>query len=73
MKYNFEHISRTDIENAIEEWIHNKRNREILHDRIIDGMLFDELSEKYNLSIQQTKSIVYKGTQTIYTHIKEKR
>lgn len=68
----FENISNSDIEQAINEWIHNKRNREILHDRLIDGLIFDELSEKYNLSVQRTKSIVYKGINTVFRHIKEK-
>ena len=67
----FNDISNSTIENAINEWIHNKRNREILKDRLIDGLIFDELSEKHNLSVQQVKSIVYKGTETIFKHIKE--
>lgn len=67
-----ENISNSEIDKAITEWIHNKRNREILHDRLIDGMIFDELSAKYNLSVQQVKTIVYKGKETIFTHVKEK-
>lgn len=67
-----ENISNSEIDKAISDWIHNKRNREILHDRLIDGMIFDELSAKYNLSVQQIKTIVYKGKETIFTHIKEK-
>lgn len=69
----FQDISNTEIENAINEWIHNKRNREILKDRLIDGLIFDELSGKHNLSVQQVKSIVYKGTEIIFNHIKEKK
>lgn len=67
-----ENISNSEIDKAITDWIHNKRNREILHDRLIDGMIFDELSAKYNLSVQQIKTIVYKGKKTIFTHVKEK-
>ena len=66
-------ISNSEIENAINEWIHNKRNREILKDRLIDGMIFDELSAKHNLSVQQVKSIVYKNKETVFKHIKEKQ
>ena len=69
----FNDISNSTIENAINEWIHNKRNREILKDRLIDGMIFDELSEKYNLSVQQVKSIVYKNKETVFKHIKEQQ
>ena len=35
-------------------------------------MLFDELSEKYHLSVQQVKTIVYKGTDTIFEHLEVK-
>lgn len=68
----FNNISTTDISNAINEWIHHKRNREILYDRLIDGMLFEELAEKYHLSVQQVKTIVYKGTDTIFEHLEVK-
>ena len=68
----FDDISRTDIENLIEEWVHNERNRNIMRRRLIDGVLFDDLSREFNLSTQQIKSIVYKGTNTIFKHIKEK-
>jgi hypothetical protein len=68
----FEDISRTDIENLIEEWIHNERNRKILKRRLIDGILFDDLSAEFNLSVQQIKTIVYRGTDTIFRHLKEK-
>jgi len=68
----FEDISRTDIENLIEEWIHNERNRKILKRRLIDGVLFDDLSAEFNLSVQQIKTIVYRGTDTIFRHLKEK-
>ena len=68
-----ENISNSEIEKAITEWVHNKRNREILHDRLIDGMIFDELSAKYNLSVQQVKSIVYKGKETIFNHVRSEK
>lgn len=66
-----ENISNSEIDKAIEEWIHNKRNREILHDRLVDGMIFDELSARHKLSVQQVKTIVYKGTNIIFKHIGE--
>ena len=65
----FDNISNTQIDTTINEWIHNKRNREILHDRIVDGMLFKELVDKYGLTEQHIKSIVYKGIEVIYTHL----
>jgi len=66
-----ENISNSEIDKAIADWIHNKRNREILHDRLVDGMIFDELAERHKLSVQQVKAIVYKGTNIIFKHIGE--
>lgn len=72
MKRNFDNISATDIRNTIDEWIHNERNRNILKRRLIDGILFESLAEEFDLSVQQIKSIVYKGTNTIFEHLEQK-
>lgn len=69
MKRNFDDISATDINNAIDEWVHNERNRNILKRRLIDGILFERLAEEFDMSAQQIKNIVRKGTDTIFNHI----
>ena len=61
---NFEELSRTQIENIIDEWIvgrNAQRNRAILKRRLIDGILFETLAEEFDLSVTQVKNIVYKG------------
>lgn len=55
-------ISRTEWELLIDEWIVGKnaeRNRAILKRRLIDGICFEPLAEEFDLSVQQTKHIVY--------------
>lgn len=71
MKYDYRNISRKDIEESIENYVHNKRDRQIMHDRIIDGIIFDKLAEMHDLSVQQVKNIVNKWQDIVYTHIKE--
>lgn len=64
--------SRTQIENAIEEWIVGKnaeRDRKILKRRLIDGICFEPLAEEFELSVPQVKRIVYKGEEKIFKHI----
>lgn len=59
----FENLSRTQVENLIDEWIigrNAERNRKILKRRLIDGILFEELAEEFDLSVTQVKNIVYK-------------
>ena len=57
--------SRTELSNAIDEWIVGTksahRDREILKDRLIEGMCFEPLAEKHDMSVAQVKRIVYKS------------
>ena len=64
--------SRTEIESAIDEWIIGKnaqRNRSVLKSRLIDGLTFEELSEKYDMSVRQIQNIVYKSQEKIFRHL----
>lgn len=64
--------SRTEIEAVIEEWIVGKnaqRNRSILKSRLIDRLTFEELSEKYDMSVRQIQNIVYKTQEKIFKHL----
>lgn len=71
MKYQFNDFSKDDIEESIEQWVHNKRDRAILHDRLIDGIVFEKLGEMHDLTPQQIKNIVNKWQDTVYLHIKK--
>ena len=67
-----EDITSEDIEIAIVKWIYGRngeRNRAILHRRLVDGIKFDALAEEFELSVRQTKNIVYKGSSKIFKHL----
>ena len=64
--------SNEQIEQAINQYIHNKRHRDILKSRMIDGVIFDDLAEMYHYSTRQVKRIVYRGQGTIFEAL-EKR
>ena len=53
-------MKNSEIQHIIDEYIHNERHREILHDRWIDGLTFEELAEMYDYSVRQVKRIVHK-------------
>ena len=59
-------LSRTEIENLIDEWIFSERNRKILKRRLIDGICYEPLAEEFDLSVRQIKNIVYKGEDKIF-------
>ena len=61
--------SRSDIEYAIDEWILNERNRNILKRRLLDGLTYERLSEEFDLSVQQIKNIVYKCQDKVFRHL----
>lgn len=65
-------VSKTDIVNAINEWVvgaNAERDRQILYRRLVDGITFERLAEEFDLSVRQTKSIVYKREKRIFKHI----
>lgn len=64
-----EELSRTEIHHYIDEYIHNQRDREILKRKLTDGISYEKLSEEFDLSVGQTKNIVYKGKDKLFRHI----
>ena len=58
---------------AIAEFIHNQRDRELLSRRLIDGVTFERLAEEFGLSVRQTKNIVYRCSEQVFKHIAYKR
>lgn len=71
--YQEEKMSReytnTQIANAIDEHIHNKRDRAILKSRYIDGICYEPLAEMYDLSVTRVKRIVYKYEKILFEHL----
>lgn len=61
--------SRREVEQVIDEYIHHARNRDILKDRLLDGMIYDDLAYKYDLSIRQLKNIVYRDSKVVFAHL----
>lgn len=53
-------LSNTQIEYLIDEWIHNRKYREVAKSRFLDGLTYEKLSEVHDLSVTQTKTIVKK-------------
>lgn len=61
--------SRTELTNAIDEWVLNQKHRDIMKSRLIDGMTFDALAELYEMSPRQIKRIVYQSEEVLFRHI----
>lgn len=61
--------SNSQIREIIAEWIHNSRDRIILADRLIDGMTFEQIAAKHDMSERQIKNIVYKLQEQLFKHL----
>lgn len=56
-------ISRSELESLIDEWVIGRnayRNRQILKSRLCDGLTYEQLADRYQLSERQLKNIVYR-------------
>jgi hypothetical protein len=53
----------------IDEWIFKERDRAIVKRRILDGIHYERLAEEFDLSVQQTKEIVYKANEILIKHV----
>ena len=62
-------LSRSELQYLIDQWIFNERHRVILSDRLFNGTTYERLAEKYDLSTQQVKNIVYKAMDRLEKHL----
>lgn len=64
-----DNLSRSEIEFLVDEWIVGKnaeRNRKILKRRLLDGIKYEALAEEFDLSVRQTKNIIYKAEERLF-------
>jgi hypothetical protein len=62
-------LSNSEVCYLIDQWIRNERDRAILKDRLINGLTYERLAEKHNMSVGQTKNIVYKATEKLVSRL----
>lgn len=62
-------LSRSELQYLIDQWIFNERHRLILSDRLFNGTTYERLAEKYGISTQQVKNIVYKAMDMLEKHL----
>lgn len=61
--------SRTELSEAIDEWILNEKHRNILKRRLLDGICFEPLAEEFDMSVRQIKRIVYNTQEKLFRHL----
>lgn len=66
--HDYEELPNSEIQHLIDEWIKSERDRNILKRRLLDGITYERIAEEFNLSVRQTKNIVYKSEIRIFAH-----
>ena len=61
--------TNSQIVNLIDEHIHSERDRKLLKRRLVDGICYEPLAEEFELSVVQTKRIVYRERERIFKMI----
>ena len=64
-----QHTSSSRLDEAIAEFIHDRRNQEIARKKILENVRYEPLSEEYGLSPGQVKNIIRKARRTIFEHL----
>ena len=67
---NLDNITNSQIGSIIDEYIHSERDRALLKRRFIDGICYEPLAEEFDLSVVQTKRIVYKQGDKVLRRIR---
>jgi hypothetical protein len=62
--------TNAQISMLIDDYCHSERNRALLKRRLIDGIGFERLAEEFDLSVRQTKNIIYKEQDRLFRHYK---
>ena len=58
--------TNSEIANLIDELIHNALYRQILKDRLIDGLTYERIAEKHDLTDISVKRIVYRAEDKLF-------
>ena len=61
--------TNSQIEHIIDEYIHSQRDRDLLKDRFINGLTYEQIAEKHDLSVRHVKTIIYKKQDRLFLHI----
>lgn len=69
MRKQIPEYTNSQMELLIDEHIHNAKYRDILKRRYLDGLTYEAIAERCDLSIQQTKTIVYKAQNKLLRYL----
>lgn len=63
-------LSRSEWENAIDEWIFNELHRAMLKRNLLDGRTYEQIAEQFDMSTRQVARLIPKLQEKLFKHIK---
>lgn len=69
VKVDLDNITNSEIDHLISEYLHSQRDREVLHLRLVDGLTYEKIADKMDMSVRQIKNIVYRAEVKLFKHL----
>ena len=63
-------IPRSEWERLIDEWIFNEKHRAMLKESLLDGITYERIAEKHEMSPRQVARIIPRLQNQLFKHIK---
>lgn len=61
--------ANSQIDAAINEWIHSERDRRILHLKLVDGLTYEKIAEIMDMSPKRIQKIVWDAEDRLFKHL----
>ena len=61
--------TNSQISSVIDEHIHHCLHRQMLKDRLIDGMTYEQIADKHDITARQTKNIIDKSMDRLIKYL----
>ncbi len=62
--------SNSRIIYIIEEYVHDKVVRDMLKDRLIDGLTYAEIAERHGYTLRHTQRLIYRYKEIVFKYYK---
>ena len=64
------HYDNNEIEPIIDAYIHKKVVRDMLKDRLIDGLTYNQIANKYGYTLRHTQRLIYRYSEVVFKYYK---
>lgn len=61
--------SNSQMNEIIEEYIHDERHRQLMKRRMIDNITIERLAEEQEMSVSQVKRIIKRNMGIVFRHL----